>query len=99
MLDEYGGRWIAFADGSVIASGTSPVEVLRAGQSSGRHPFIIRVGAEAEPCAMRRISFSYDVAYPGEPLPLLSLEFRTVSDTTGVVLGRWGSTQLRGFRV
>ncbi len=57
LLGEYGGPWVAYADGMVIASGTSPVEVLRLGQSSGRHPFIIRVGAEAEPCPMRRISF------------------------------------------
>ncbi len=55
LLAEHGGRWVAFADGAVIASGASPVEVFRAGQSSGRHPFIIRVGAEDEPCRMRRV--------------------------------------------
>ena len=57
LLADYGGRWVAFADGAVIASGTSPVEVFQAGQSSGRHPFLIRVGAEGEPCRMRRASF------------------------------------------
>jgi hypothetical protein len=88
LLVEYEGRWVAFADGAVIASGTSPVEVFRAGQSSGRHPFIIRVGAEGEPCQMRRVSFFYDAAYPGEPLPLLTAEFRAVSGASGVVLDR-----------
>jgi len=53
LLSDYDGRWVAFADGSVIASGTSPVEVLRAAQQSGRHPFVIGVGAESEPCRTR----------------------------------------------
>jgi hypothetical protein len=88
LLVEHGGRWIAFADGEVIASGTSPVEVLHAGQSSGRHPFIARVGAEGEPCPMRRVAFSYDAAYPGEPLPLISAEFRATGGTSGLVLDR-----------
>ncbi len=88
LMAEYGGRWVAFADGAIIASGTSPVEVFRDGQSSGRHPFLIRVGAEDEPCLMRRASFQYDAAYPGEPLPLLSVEFRTASSMSGMVLDR-----------
>jgi hypothetical protein len=88
LLAEHGGRWVAFADGAVIASGTSPVEVFRLGQASGRHPYIIRVGAEDEPCAMRRMSFSYDTAYPGEPLPLLTAEFRSTSGIPGVALDR-----------
>lgn len=88
LLAEHGGRWVAFADGVVIASGTSPVEVFRSGQSSGRHPFIIRVGAEGEPCAMRRASFAYDAAYPGEPLPVLTAEFRATSGATGMALDR-----------
>lgn len=56
LLGRYNGQWIAFADGAVIACGASPVEVLRAAHESGRHPFVIRVGHEAEPCRMRRAS-------------------------------------------
>jgi hypothetical protein len=88
LLSDYEGQWVAFADGAVVASGTSPVEVFRAAHESGRHPFVIRVGAEAEPTRMRRCSFPYDTAYPGEPLPLLAAEFRPTSGTTGVVLDR-----------
>jgi Family of unknown function (DUF5678) len=88
LLAEHGGQWVAFADGEVIASGVRPVEVLHAGQSSGRHPFIIRVGAEGESCPMRRASFPYDSAYPGEPLPLLSAEFRVTVGLPGLTLDR-----------
>jgi hypothetical protein len=84
----YDGLWVAFADGAVIASDSSPVEVLQAAQASGRHPFVIRVGAETEPCRMRRVSFPYDTSYPSEPLPQLSAEFRPVSGATGVLLDR-----------
>jgi len=88
MLSQYKGRWIGFADGVVIASGTSPVEVLHAAQQSGRHPFIICVGREEEPCRIRRSSFPYDSRYPGEALPLISVEFRQTSGSQGVVLDR-----------
>jgi hypothetical protein len=54
LLAAYEGQWVAFADGAVIASGSSAVEVFRAAQESGRHPFVIRVGAESEPTRMRR---------------------------------------------
>ena len=110
LLADHGGLWVAFADGAVIAFGTSPVEVFRAGDSSGQHPFLIRVGAEGEPCAMRRASFSYDVSYPGEPLPLLAAEFRAASGSPSVVLDRvildtgadasampWADCQALGF--
>jgi hypothetical protein len=88
LLAGYRGRWVAFADGAVVASGTSPVEVLRAAAQSGRHPFVARVGAEDEPTRMRRASFAYDTAYPGEALPILSAEFRTASGSAGAVLDR-----------
>jgi hypothetical protein len=57
-------------------------------QQSGRHPFVIRVGAEDEACQMRRATFRYDTAYAGEPLPVLMTEFRAVSGAPGVVLDR-----------
>ena len=37
---------------------------------------------------MRRASFAYDGSYPGEPLPILTLEFRPVSGSPGLTLDR-----------
>ena len=68
LLSQYQGQWIGFADGVVISSGTSPVAVFHAAESSGRHPFVTCVGKEDEPCRMRRASFAYDTSYPAEPL-------------------------------
>ncbi len=70
LISQYRGQWIGFADGAVIASGTSPVAVFHAAESSGRHPFLICVGNEEAPCRIRRVAFNYDPAYQGEPLPL-----------------------------
>lgn len=60
LLARYRDKWIGFAGGRVIASGASPVEVLHQAQASGRHPFVVCVGREREPCAMRRAVFPYD---------------------------------------
>src|SRR5438093_11907188 len=73
LLAQYQGLWIGFADGAVVAAGTSPVEVLQAAQQTGRHPFFICVGREDEPCRIRRSAFPYDVGYAGEPMPSISL--------------------------
>ena len=35
LLEKYRGQWIGFADGTVIASGSSPVTVFHAAESSG----------------------------------------------------------------
>src|SRR3989442_118503 len=88
LLGQYQGQWIGFADGTVIASGTSPVAVFHAAEATGRNPFVTCVGREDEPVRMRRISFAYDASYPGEPLPILTLEFRPVSGSPGVMLDR-----------
>jgi hypothetical protein len=88
LLRQYQGQWIGFADGAVIASGASPVAVFHTAEASGRHPFVTCVGKEDEPCRMRRASFPYDVSYPGEPLPVLAVEFRTASGVSGAVLDR-----------
>lgn len=88
LLAEFDGVWVAFADGRIVSSGRSPVEVFRAAQDSGKHPFIVRVGAETEACRMRRTSFPYDAAYPGEPLPVISAEFRPAVGVPGTVLDR-----------
>ena len=88
LLSQYQGQWIGFADGAVIASGTSPVAVFHAAEATGRNPFVTCVGREGEPVRMRRVSFAYDGSYPGEPLPIITVEFRPVSGTTGVSLAR-----------
>jgi hypothetical protein len=79
---------VAFADGTVIASGPRPAEVFRAAVESGRHPFFILVGAEDEPTRIRRVAFAYDTTYQGEPLPILTAEFRAASAAPGQILDR-----------
>lgn len=86
LLRQYAGQWIGFAEGRVIACGTSPVEVFHAAQASGKHPFVTRVGHENEPNRMRRASFAYDLTYPNEPLPVMRVEFRRQLSTPGLVL-------------
>jgi hypothetical protein len=88
LLQQYLGRWIGFAEGKVIASGASPVEVFHAAQASGKHPFVTCVGHEYEPNRMRRAAFGYDNAYPNEPLPVLTVEFRKQSGAAGLILDR-----------
>jgi hypothetical protein len=88
LLNQYHGQWIGFADGRVIASGSSPVAVFHAAEASGLHPFIICVGREEEPCRIRRASFPYDANYPGEALPSMSVEFRQSAGSPGIVLDR-----------
>src|SRR5438045_2092045 len=88
LLPQYQGQWIGFADGAVIASGTSPVAVFHAAEMTGRNPFVTCVGRENEPTRMRRASFAYDSSYPGEALPILTVEFRPVSGAPGVPLDR-----------
>lgn len=88
FLGQYQGQWIGFADGAVITSGTSPVAVFHAAEATGRNPFVTRVGYEDEPTRMRRAAFTYDTSYPGEPLPVLALEFRPVSGLPGTTLDR-----------
>jgi hypothetical protein len=87
LLGHHQGHWIAFADGAVVASASTPLEVFLAVQGSGRHPFVIRVGHEDEPWYhIRRTAFAYDIAYPPTALPVLSAEFRHTSGTAGSVL-------------
>ena len=88
LLPQYQGQWIGFADGRVIASGTSPVAVFHAAEATGLHPFFICVGREEEPCRIRRATFSYDASYSGEALPLIPVEFRQVSGSPGVTFDR-----------
>lgn len=76
LLPQYADKWVAFADGAVIAAGDRPVEVFHQAQQSGKHPYVTCVGREHEPCRMRRAEFAYDQSYPDEALPLVTVEFR-----------------------
>jgi hypothetical protein len=69
LVGQYQGRWIAFADGKVIASGRRPVEVSHAARRLEPHAFVVCVGHEKEPFRIRRAAFPYDVGYFGERLP------------------------------
>ncbi len=88
LLRDYRDYWIGFADGEVLASGRSPVDVLHDSQASGRHPFVTCVGREHEPCRIRRATFPYDDTYPGEALPVLAAEFRSEAAEVGIFLDR-----------
>ncbi|MFO7906456.1 MAG: hypothetical protein ACQESR_31175 [Planctomycetota bacterium] len=88
LLEQYRDQWIGFADGRVVASGTSPVTVFHEAEATGLHPFFICVGREEETCRIRGVTFSYDADYPGEALPVTSVKFRRASGSPGVVLDR-----------
>ncbi len=62
LVSQYLGQWIGFANGKVIASGSSPVTVFHAAEASGQHPFLICVGKEEQPCRIRRTTFPYDLS-------------------------------------
>lgn len=81
LFKQYAGQWIGYADGRVVAAGSSPVAVFHAAEAAAPNPFVTCVGHEDEPCRMRRAVYNYDRSYAGEPLPVLTLEFRTVSGT------------------
>lgn len=84
LLAEYQGLWVGFADGGVIVSGRSPVQVLHEAQETGRHPFVTCVGREKEPCRIRRTTFAYDMTYAAGPLPVIQTEFRRFRGHPGV---------------
>ena len=86
IVQNYGGQWIGFADGKVVASGARPVVVFHAAHLAAAHPYVICVGHEDEPYRMRRVSFPYDRNYPGEALPVMPVEFRRVCGVSGTVL-------------
>src|SRR6266851_947852 len=86
LLEQYRNLWVAFANGSVIASSKRPVEVSHAARKSGLHPFVICVGREDEPRRIRRVRFAYDTTYPIDALPVLEAEFRETSGVPGLLL-------------
>src|SRR5947207_15616547 len=58
LLEQYQGRWIAFADGAVIAAATALLDVYHSPGVLERHPFVICVGREDEPYRIRDARFS-----------------------------------------
>ncbi|MBX9627752.1 MAG: hypothetical protein K2X82_28390 [Gemmataceae bacterium] len=88
LLAEYRGRWVGFAGGRVVASGTIPVFVAHAAEEAADAPFVTCVGHEDEPERIRTVRAGYDTGYRGEPLPILTVEFRAAAGTPGVVLDR-----------
>ena len=60
LLSKYQNQWIAYTEGSVIASSSNAVAVFHVAQKSNQHPFVACVGREHEPVRMRRATFSYD---------------------------------------
>ena len=85
LLDKYQGQWIAFADGAVVAANIRPVAVFQTAHQSAPHAYVICVGREEEPVRMRRASFAYNKSYPGEALPVLRVEFRSLNGAPGTV--------------
>src|SRR5262245_34633444 len=71
LMAQYEGRWIGFADGKVIASGSSAVHVFDAAEEAAAHPFVTCVGREFEPTRIRRATFAHDITYAPEALPVL----------------------------
>ncbi len=86
LLAQYRDQWIGYANGRVIVTGTSPVEVFHKAQESGEHPFVTCVGREHEPSRMRRAAFAYDTTYAGERLPVVTMEFRKQVGAPGLVV-------------
>lgn len=86
LLTRYQGEWIGFADGAVIASGKSAVDVLHDATEISPHSFVVCVGRENEPDRIRRTSFAYDANYFPEAIPVVEIEFRRVCGMPGVLL-------------
>jgi hypothetical protein len=84
LLAQYQGKWIGFADGVVVASGSRPVVVFHSALQAAEHPYIICVGREEVPYRMRRATFPYDTTYGGEALPVIRAEFRRFSGASGL---------------
>src|SRR5438067_11183705 len=70
LLAQFRNQWIGFADGAVIAAGTSSVAVFHAAEATGKKPFVTCVGREDEPCRMRRISIVNGTACRGKRAPV-----------------------------
>lgn len=86
LLLQFKDQWIGFADGRVIVSGRSAVAVFHEAEQTCEAPFVVCVGHEDEPTRFRRSTFPYDTGYAPEPLPMVSVEIRSISGVLGVLL-------------
>lgn len=86
LVGQFENQWVAFSDGTVVASGRRPSQVHHAANAVDVHAFVACVGREHEPLRMRRVEFAYDSTYPGEPLPVIRAEVRTSPGVGGVIL-------------
>ena|SRR6185312_7406903 len=86
LLEKYKDRWIGFADGKVIAEGKNPTAVSHEAEQGCEAPYVTCVGHEDEPTRFRTTTFTYDPGYNGEPLPMMSVEIRSISGVPGLVL-------------
>jgi hypothetical protein len=93
LLQQYRDQWIAFANGRVLVSGASAVEVLHTAQASGLHPFVICVGGGQMPSLCQRRGAGPHVARPGDRR---ACRRRTAGRRTGAVWSAWsGSARAR----
>jgi predicted aspartyl protease len=83
VIEAHNGRWVAFADGVVIAAGDRIVEVAHKAKQLGKHAYVTRVGFENTPQRIRRMAFAYDTNYQGEALPVISVRFAENRDEAG----------------
>jgi len=83
LLADYSGRWIAFDQGQVVASGSNFTEVLdQAGRRGHPFAYIDCVGAEGETYfRSRRVEFSYDFDYVPTALPQATVVFSNFAQT------------------
>jgi hypothetical protein len=86
LLEQYQGKWIAFADGAVITSGKVPVKVGHEARRTGKHAHVTCVGHEFGAERIRRVSFPYDGNYSSHPMPRMNVEFRTSTGIAGMML-------------
>jgi predicted aspartyl protease len=82
LLAQYRGKWVAVADGKVLADGENVLEVMETASTSGGHPYIALVGAENEAIfRVRRAEFAYDQTYRPFPLPRVGATFWNHAET------------------
>lgn len=86
LLAQYKDRWVAFADGKVVVEGKTPTAVSHEAKRVAEAPYVTCVGHEDEPTKIRTTIFTYDTGYNGEPLPMISVEMRTISGVPGVMI-------------
>ena len=86
LLAEYGGQWVAFAGGRVVAAGRDSSAVLHGARAQELVPFLALCGREEWAPRVRREVFPYDATYPGSAVLRVRAELRTSPAGRGRVL-------------